>query len=126
MMLAAQLRLESVLQSFLDEHLHDIDLKQAISCSLTRLRQGYAFSDSLPSTLVSAPIRQMIRVGEQSGRLAEVLQHIAEEQQQHIDQQLQRITPLLEPLFMLLIGALVGMMLIGLYLPIFEMGAMIE
>lgn len=126
MMLAAQLRLESVLQSFLDEHLHDIDLKQAISCSLTRLRQGYAFSDSLPSTLVSAPIRQMIRVGEQSGRLAEVLQHIAEEQQQHIDQQLQRITPLLEPLFMLLIGALVGTMLIGLYLPIFEMGAMIE
>ncbi|MFK5131469.1 type II secretion system F family protein, partial [Glaesserella parasuis] len=46
--------------------------------------------------------------------------------QQRLDYQIDILSQLLEPMLMVLMGIIVGTILVGLYLPIFDMGAMIE
>ena len=67
----------------------------------------------------------MLLVGEKSGCLGQILQHIADNYQQQLNHQIDLLSQLLEPMLMLLIGGLIGAVMLGMYLPIFDMGAML-
>lgn len=54
-----------------------------------------------------------------------MLQHIADNYQQQLNHQIDLLSQLLEPMLMLLIGGLIGAVMLGMYLPIFDMGAML-
>ncbi|HAS03286.1 MAG TPA: type II secretion protein F [Pasteurella multocida] len=69
--------------------------------------------------------QQMLHVGEQTGRLSEMLQYIAESYQQTLEHQLDLLSQLLEPCLMLVIGSIIGVILLGMYLPMFNMGALV-
>lgn len=125
LMLQAHLRLNHILETFLQQK-EDTILKQEIKTALTLLKQGYALSEGLNPTVFNQDVIQMISIGEKSGKLADMLFHISDIYQQQLDYQMDLLSQLLEPLLMVVIGAIVGTILIGLYLPIFDMGALVE
>jgi len=65
---------------------------------------------------------QMIKIGEESGMLAEMLNKTADFFEADIDQFINHFSQLLEPLIMLVLGVLIGGLVIGMYLPIFKLG----
>ena len=68
----------------------------------------------------------MLQVGEQSGQLPNMLQFIANDHQQQLDYQIDLLSQMLEPLLMVIIGGLIGLIMLGMYLPIFNMGALVQ
>lgn len=65
---------------------------------------------------------QMIKVGEETGKLDVMLDKIADFFAAELEQVIHYITQLLEPLIMLLLGVLIGGLILGMYLPIFKLG----
>jgi type IV pilus assembly protein PilC len=68
-----------------------------------------------PSTMI-----QSIRAGEQSGTLEKVLEEMADFYEKEVEYTLKKLTSLLEPLLMLMIGVAVGAMVIMMIAPIYS------
>jgi len=68
---------------------------------------------------------QMTAIGEESGALDEMLEKAAVHYEEAVDNAVDNLTTLLEPLIMAVLGVLVGGLLIAMYLPIFKLGAVI-
>lgn len=126
LMLSAGLRIDTILNSFITPNSPDSVLSNSLTQSLERLNQGYYLSESLDPSLFSDNVLPILAMGEKSGQLANMLMQISHYYQQKLDTQIDVLSQLLEPLLMLIIGSIIGTLLIGLYLPIFEMGTMIE
>lgn len=135
LMLRSGVPLNMALQSFLPKqqswqveksYVADPVLNQAVETALYWLNQGYKFSDSVASDFFPMAAQQMLKIGEESGQVAQMLQHIADKYQQDLNHQVDLLSQLLEPLLMLIIGGLIGAVLLGMYLPIFNMGSMIQ
>jgi type IV pilus assembly protein PilC len=65
---------------------------------------------------------QMVKVGEESGKIEQMLEKIAEIYEAESDHLLTNLTNALEPLIMVILGALIGILVIAMYLPIFKLG----
>lgn len=126
LMLNANIRLDAILRSFLSETPDDPQLQQEITTALQLLKQGYSLSESLNPNLFNEQVIQMLFIGEKSGNLAQMSEHIHEIYQQKLDYQIDIISQLLEPMLMLVMGIIVGTIIVGLYLPIFDMGSLVE
>ncbi len=68
---------------------------------------------------------QMISIGEESGALDAMLFKIAEFYEQEVNNAVDALASLLEPFIMIIIGVIVGGMVVGMYLPIFKLGAVV-
>lgn len=68
----------------------------------------------------------LLRAGEEAGRLEESLAELSRSSEQEIDSQVQWMLKLLEPLLILAVGGVVGMIVIGTILPIFEMNGLVK
>ncbi|HDV7283439.1 type II secretion system F family protein [Mannheimia glucosida] len=126
LMLNAHIPLDVALRSFLSEKNDDPILQQEIGTMLNLLQQGYKFSQGINPNVFGAEMAQMLEVGEKSGNVAKMCEHISEMYQQKLDYQIDILSQLLEPMLMLIIGVIVGTIIVGLYLPIFDMGALVE
>lgn len=135
LMLQAGVPLNQALQSFLPQNPSwqrspnvqgDWLLIEEVQFILHWLQQGYAFSASVSGHIFSLAAQQMLQVGEQSGQLPKMLQFIANDHQQQLDYQIDLLSQMLEPLLMVIIGGLIGLIMLGMYLPIFNMGALVQ
>ncbi|WP_019571671.1 type II secretion system F family protein [Thioalkalivibrio sp. ALMg3] len=68
---------------------------------------------------------QMVAIGEESGSLDSMLSKVADFYEEEVDNAVDSLSSLLEPLIMVVLGVLVGGLVIAMYLPIFQMGAVI-
>lgn len=68
---------------------------------------------------------QMIAVGEESGALDEMSAKVADFYEEEVDNAVDNMASLIEPMIMAILGVLVGGLVIAMYLPIFKMGAVI-
>ena len=66
---------------------------------------------------------QMVMVGEQSGMLDNMLSRAAEHYEARCDETIDRLIPLLEPAMMVILGGLIAMLLLAMYLPLFQVGS---
>jgi len=99
-------------------------LENKIMSAQNSVSEGARLSASLegfPPTLL-----QIISTGEQTGRLPEVLEKTAMSYEAEFDRKLQRTIGLLEPSLILLMGLIVGFIVIGVLLPIFELNQLIR
>lgn len=97
-------------------------LEQAILRSCENIKSGETLSAPLSASgLVPPSVMAMIHVAERSNTLDSVLLRIAERTELKIEQQLGTMVRLIEPMTLVLIGALVTFVLAGLLLPIFDM-----
>ncbi|GAH56303.1 unnamed protein product, partial [marine sediment metagenome] len=71
-------------------------------------------------------VTQMIMVGEESGELEEMLINVANFYDEEVDRTVERLTSIIEPIMMVFIGLAVGIVVIAMYLPIFNMVQLIE
>jgi type IV pilus assembly protein PilC len=85
-----------------------------------RLQQAMENTDLFPNMVI-----QMIAVGEESGSLDEMSAKVADFYEDDVDNAVDNLSSLLEPMIMSILGVLVGGLVIAMYLPIFKMGSVI-
>lgn len=77
------------------------------------------------SNMFPAMLIQMTAIGEEAGALDEMLDKSAEFYEDAVDNMVDGLTALLEPMIMSILGVLVGGLMIAMYLPIFQLGAVV-
>ena len=77
------------------------------------------------SSLIPRAVTQMINSGERSGRLSQVLDRVAEFTEAEFDQAVKNATQLIEPVMIIVMGAIIGFVAIALLLPIFQVGKVV-
>ena len=85
-----------------------------------RLQQAMENTDLFPNMVI-----QMIAVGEESGSLDEMSAKVADFYEEDVDNAVDNLSSLLEPMIMAILGVLVGGLVVAMYLPIFKMGSVI-
>ncbi len=85
-----------------------------------RLQQAMENTDLFPNMVI-----QMIAVGEESGSLDDMSSKVADFYEEDVDNAVDNLSSLLEPLIMSILGVLVGGLVVAMYLPIFKMGSVI-
>ncbi|MEM7708960.1 MAG: type II secretion system F family protein [Pseudomonadota bacterium] len=68
---------------------------------------------------------QMTAIGEEAGALDQMLKKVAEFYENEVNQAVDALSSLLEPIIMVIIGGLVGSLVVGMYLPIFKLAAVV-
>lgn len=90
------------------------------------IKDGDSFSNALSKFKVFPDFFiQMLKVGEEGGRLDSVLEDLAEAYEQEIDADLKIISSLLEPAIILILGLIIGGMVIAVLLPIFNINTLV-
>ena len=95
--------------------------------AILRVRDDVATGITLHSSMRSTGVfpvmlLQLTAIGEESGSLDEMLGRAADHYEEAVDNAVDNLTTLLEPMIMAVLGVLVGGLLIGMYLPIFNLG----
>lgn len=124
-LLAAGLPLAQALQSVREvcgHHRH----AQATERVRDEILRGSGLHAALSQEPVFPPLlQQMSAVGEESGTLDHLLEKVADFQEAELDERLQRLSQLIEPVTVLLLGLVVGALVLSLYLPVFQMGQIV-
>lgn len=70
-------------------------------------------------------VTQMVAIGEESGALDSMLSKVADFFEQEVDDAVEAMSSLMEPLIMVILGTLIGGMVVAMYLPIFKLGSVV-
>jgi general secretion pathway protein F len=91
------------------------------------VRQGIALSQALADAGLSTPVAQrMLRAGEQAGNLGEMLERTADFHDEEIGRWMEWFVRLFEPLLMVFVGGVIGIIVILMYIPIFELAGSLQ
>ena len=90
------------------------------TASGTQLQASMRATNLFPNMVV-----QMVAIGEESGSLEDMLSKVADFYEEEVDNMVDGLSSLLEPMIMAILGVLVGGLVVGMYLPIFKMGSVI-
>lgn len=85
--------------------------------SLTSAMQG---TDVFPNMVI-----QMVSIGEEAGSLDSMLSKVADFFEAEVDDAVEALSSLMEPMIMVVLGTLIGGMVVAMYLPIFKLGAVV-
>ena len=100
----------------------NVIIAEACQAAQTSVREGGTMADPLEASHQVPPmVVQMIRVGEASGTVDHMLAEIADHYDELIRHQLKRITALIEPFFLMIIGGMVALIMASILLPLFRM-----
>ncbi|HNV82750.1 MAG TPA: type II secretion system F family protein [Arenimonas sp.] len=96
--------------------------------AVARIREdvavGYSVNMSMKQVnLFPNMVIQMVAIGEEAGALDTMLYKVAEFYEQEVNNAVDTLSTLIEPMVMVVIGGLVGSMVVGMYLPIFKLAA---
>src|SRR5689334_13869493 len=89
----------------------------ATGSSLTSSMQG---TDVFPSMVI-----QMVMIGEEAGSLDAMLSKVADFFEAEVDDAVEALSSLMEPIIMVILGTLIGGMVVAMYLPIFKLGSVV-
>jgi type IV pilus assembly protein PilC len=102
-------------------------ITRAIYYARQKISEGKDMASPLAESGVFPPmVVQMIGVGEQTGAMDTMLQKIADFYEDEVDVAVAALTSMLEPIMMVFLGAIVGGLIIAMYLPIFEIAGNIK
>ena len=100
----------------------NVIVKDAVMMARASIREGDTISNPLRQSGVFPPmVVQMITVGEETGALDEMLTKIADFYDDEVDTAVDALTSVIEPIMIVFMGAIVGGMVVAMYLPIFQM-----
>lgn len=100
------------------------------SDAVLRMREDVATGQSLQLTMKQQQlfphmVIQMVSIGEESGSLDHMLSKVADFYEEEVDNAVDALSSLLEPMIMVIIGTLVGGLVVAMYLPIFKMASVV-
>ena len=100
---------------------HDATLKMRDEVSTgQQLNISMSASNLFPNMVV-----QMVAIGEEAGSVDAMLAKVADIYEQEVDDAVDAMSSLMEPLIMVVLGTLIGGMVVAMYLPIFKLGAVV-
>ena len=100
---------------------------KAVDDASDLIRDGYNISTALRRTEVFPSILlQLASTGEDTGELDDLLDRAADYYQKQVDALVDRMTTLIEPLLILLVGAVIALMVVLTYLPVFHLGSALQ
>lgn len=89
----------------------------------TEVSGGMQMNSAMKNTGVFPPmVVQMVAIGEESGAVDDMLNKVASIYEQQVDDAVDGLTALMEPMIMAVLGVVIGGLIIAMYLPIFQMG----
>ncbi len=102
-------------------------VEDALNGVRNRVRDGASIAQPLIENPVFPPmVSQMVRIGEETGELEQMLGKIADFYEDEVDSSVQSLTSIIEPLMMIGVGLMVGVILIAMYLPMFKMLSLVK
>jgi type IV pilus assembly protein PilC len=102
-------------------------VEKALMDVRNRVRDGASIAQPLIENPVFPPmVSQMVRIGEETGELEQMLGKIADFYEDEVDSSVQSLTSIIEPLMMIGVGLMVGVILISMYLPMFKMLSLVK
>jgi type IV pilus assembly protein PilC len=101
-------------------------VEKAILESRISISQGKTVAEPLRDSKIFPPlVCQMVAVGESTGGLDTMLKKVAELYEEEVDDAVNNLTAMMEPLIMVVLGVILGGLVIAMYLPIFQMGSLV-
>lgn len=105
----------------------DTTSRQRLEAATAEVRDGGPLSGALERHGLTTPIAdRMLQVGERSGDLAGLMTQAAAFHEEELGRWVERATRMLEPCLMLLIGALIGAIIVLMYMPIFDLAGTLQ
>ena len=102
-------------------------VENAIYAVRTGIAEGRTMADPLAASGVfPSMVCQMIAVGESTGALDAMLEKIAEFYDDEVDQAVENLTAMIEPMMIVFLGVVVGGLIVSMYLPIFKLAGTIK
>ena len=101
--------------------------RDALERAQKRVSAGRPLADSLGETgLFTSMMTNMVRIGEQSGQLAEVMTEITPYYKEKMEGLIAKVTKLLEPVIIMAMGTTIAGLMLSIYLPMFEMAGKVK
>jgi general secretion pathway protein F len=105
----------------------NLPMRYALEDAALKVREGVSLSRALASSGLFPPVLiHLIASGEQSGKLESMLDRVARQQEQEVSGFVTALTSLLEPLLILVMGAVVLVIVLAILLPIIQMNQLIK
>ena len=101
-------------------------IEAAVYETRSAISEGRTMSEPLlESGVFPAMVCQMIAVGESTGALDTMLSKIADFYDEEVDQAVENLTTLMEPIMLVFLGVIIGGLVVSMYLPIFKMASVV-
>jgi type IV pilus assembly protein PilC len=92
-----------------------------------RVRDGAPIAQPMVESSVFPPmVGQMVKIGEETGELEKMLTKVADFYEDEVDASISALTSIIEPLMMVGVGVMVGIIIVAMYLPMFKMMSLIQ
>jgi general secretion pathway protein F len=102
-------------------------LRELLDEATADIKRGVTTSQAMESHSLTTPVAvRMMRVGEQSGQMGEMMESIGNFYDEEIERWVDWFTRLFEPILMVAIGLVIGLIVVLMYLPIFELADSIQ
>ncbi len=102
-------------------------VEDALNDVRTRVHEGVPIATPLSENPVFPPmVSHMVKIGEETGELEKMLGKIADFYEDEVDASIQSLTSIIEPLMMIGVGLMVGVIIISMYLPMFKMLSLVK
>src|ERR1700751_3494629 len=97
-------------------------VEQALTEARIKVQEGVPIAEPLTADPIFPPmVSQMVRIGEETGELEQMLSKIADFYEDEVDSAIAHLTSIIEPIMMIGVGMMVGVIIIAMYLPMFKM-----
>ena len=102
-------------------------VEEALADVRQKVHQGVPIAQPLIENPVFPPmVSQMVKIGEETGELEKMLGKIADFYEDEVDSAIASLTAIIEPLMMIGVGAMVGVIIISMYLPMFKLLSLVK
>jgi len=102
-------------------------VKEAILKVKEQVERGVSLSQALSRQKIFPPMLvNMVAIGEEAGNLDEMLTKVADFYEEEVDRTVDALTSLIEPIMIVVIGGIIGVIIVAMYLPIFKIGELIK
>lgn len=102
-------------------------VERGLNTVKTMVKDGFSISVSMKKSLVFPPtLVQLVATGEETGEIDKLLDKAASFYEKQVDSIVERLTSLIEPLLIMMLGSTVAVILITVYLPIFNFGMALQ
>jgi type IV pilus assembly protein PilC len=102
-------------------------VEEALAGVRQKVHQGVPIAQPLIENPVFPPmVSQMVKIGEETGELEKMLGKIADFYEDEVDSAIASLTAIIEPLMMIGVGMMVGVIIISMYLPMFKLLSLVK
>ena len=102
-------------------------IEEALAGVRARVHEGVPIATPLIENDIFPPmVSQMVKIGEETGELEKMLGKIADFYEDEVDAAISSLTSIVEPIMMIMVGCMVGVIIIAMYLPMFKMLTLVK